>query len=390
MAYLPGGVVQAGDDGNAAVCIDIAFHQQELDLLTELGAVAQPVIRSSPPEETWVRAYKDLIQDQYIAAAQGSKPQPDKLLIKGEPPPWPLEALPLLSAKARAVATTIALGLANPSIWSVRHSTNPSYQTLSYKNPLFWWLHRHGRLDTTFGPMQPGHCIIATDEYPDDILPVVSLSSVVSEALQLKTGPEALPPEAWTTMTQRVTAWPDARRASRFYAWAAYYAPAPAQIVAQMGNRAVLKPPADVAVSHSEETYHALAEQNLATILVEDDADFTQLIENWGLEDGRRLLEQELVFEASGEPQVLVDLFPKLRLFLDPGAARCRDAGVQDAGARDVDARRHEVETDRTSVRGRSDSRHRRRLRIGLAGCLASAGPRADGGRHPIDHRQHP
>ena len=83
-----------------------------------------------------------------------------------------------------------------------------------------------------------------------------------------------------------------------------------------------------MAVVHSEETFRSLVEQQQPVILVEDEDDFLKLQERWGLEDGNRLLEQELVFQASGEPQVLVDLYPKLRLYLQADQQSLRAPGV--------------------------------------------------------------
>ncbi|MGF9755071.1 DEAD/DEAH box helicase family protein [Microvirga sp. 0TCS3.31] len=315
-AYLPGGVVGASDSANADTCVDISFHALELELLTELGAVAQPVSRSTPPEEAWVRVYADKIQDLYIAEAKGAKPHPDKLEIVGEAPPWPMEPLARLSPTARVALTTIVLGMTSVTQWKVRHRTNASYGVKSFPHPVHWYLNQHGRLDTVFGPMAPAHCLLASDDHPEDALPVAPLSSATAAALQVKASPEELPREAWQIMLSRIESWADVRRTARVYAWAAWFADAPRFVLAQVGQRTALRPPADVAVVHSEETFRSLVEQQQPVILVEDENDFLKLQEQWGLEDGNRLLEQELVFQASGEPQVLVDLYPKLRLYL--------------------------------------------------------------------------
>lgn len=315
-AYLPGGVVGGSGPENAGACIDTVFHAKELDLLTELGAVAQPVVRSNPPEELWVRSYREKIQDLYIEGAQGAKPHLDKLQVVGESPPWPMQPLALLSANARVALTTIVLGMTSSTEWKVRHQTNASYGTKVFTHPVFWYLHQHGRLETVFGPMAPGHCLVAAEEYPEDALPAVVLSSSNSAALQLKTTPEELPAEAWKVMLSRAASWADVKRASRVYAWATWFSDPPEFLLAQVGQRTALRPPADVAVVHSDETFRALVEQQLPAIMVDDEGDSLKLQEAWGLEDGNRLLEQELVVQASGEPQILVDLFPKLRLYL--------------------------------------------------------------------------
>lgn len=318
MSYLPGGVVSASSDADAGVCIDTSFHREEIELLTELGAVAQPTLRAEPPEEIWVRAYRDMILDEFVSRSKGSKPQIDRLEILGDAPPWPLEPLGSLSPRSRVALTEIVLSIASTRGWTVRHRTNASYGEVAYASPVYWWLYKHGRLDTVFGPMAPGNCLIAADGHPEDALPVADVSAAVANALQLKKTPEELPKEAWEVILQRVSAWSDLRKSSRVYAWAGWYASAPDQMIAQIGQRGGLRPPAEVAVVHSEDTFHSLIEQHIPAILVEDEDDFVHLQEAWGLEDGNRLLEQELVFQVSGEPQNLVDLFPALRLYLDP------------------------------------------------------------------------
>ena len=57
-ASFPAGWSAPPSARTPSACIDTSFHGKELELLTELGAVAQPVSRSTPPEEVWVRAYR--------------------------------------------------------------------------------------------------------------------------------------------------------------------------------------------------------------------------------------------------------------------------------------------------------------------------------------------
>lgn len=315
-ALLPGGVVGPQDSENAKFCIDTAFHREELELLSDLGCVAQPTLRSDSPEETWLRSYKDLILDTFIEKSTRAKPQVDRLQIVGGTVPWPLEPLQLLSPDARVDMTAIALGQTYGDPWRVRHLTNASYGELKYLNPVYWWILKHGRVATAFGAMPLTHTLRPDDDHPDDVLPVADVEERVAEALNLPTEPAQLPAEAWNHMITRAGSWEDLRRCFRVYAWAAHFADPPLTMRAQVGKRSAMFPPSEVAVVINEETFVSLCEQQIPAILVEEEIDSARLQEVWGLEDGTRLLEQELVFHPLGEPEALLDRFPAMRLHL--------------------------------------------------------------------------
>ena len=317
-ALLPGGVVSSQDSRNAKYCIDAGYHRTELELLGDLGCVAQPTVRSDAPKEVWLSSYKDLIFDRFIAEAKRSKPQVDRLQVVGGSVPWPLELLQFLSPEARVAMTTIALGQTPGLPWRVRHLTNANYGEGKYMNPVHWWVLQHGYMQTAFGPMRISDCLRRSDGHPEDVLPVADVEESIAELLRLPSEPAELPATAWDRMMQVAATWEDSRRCFRVYAWCSHFAEAPKLIKAQVGNRTAMLPPHDVAVVMNEETFTSLAEQQIAAILVDEEIDFARLQEGWQLEDGNRLLEQELVYETAGEAQTLVFRFPKLKLWLDP------------------------------------------------------------------------
>lgn len=317
-AYLPGGIVSDSEAADSDFCIDTGFHRAELELLTEIGCVAQPTLRHDPPVEPWLLNYRTALKQRFVATASGAKPHFDRLLVDDGPVPWPLQPLGELSSQARLALTRVALGLTTGDPVTVRHQSVASYGTKKYMNPVHWAVVNDGRLSTQFGPLPPDFCLRPADEHPADVLPVADISDEVANALQVKNEPRELSPEAWAYLARVATLWPDARRIFRFYAWAAYFTPAPSPMRVQVGRKLTDVPPRQVAIASSEELFHALMEQNIPVVLIEDEADAQRLREHWDLEDGARLLEQELVFQEAGEPQILVDLFPKLRLFLSP------------------------------------------------------------------------
>jgi superfamily II DNA or RNA helicase len=318
-AYLPGGVVSDTEPDDAALCIDTRYHQAELELLTELGCVAQPTLRHEPPREPWLTDYELTIKRRFVATAGGATPQMDRLVVERPAPPWPLEPLSKAGPDARLAITQVVLGLTSGDHAIVRHATNAGYGTKRYANPVDWTVREHGRLDTKLGPMPPDYCLQARADLDDEVLPVVDVSSQLGQRLQIRTEPRDLDQHAWEHMLRLVLDWDDARRASRFYAWATHFCEPPTAMRAQVGRRAQRVPTSEVAVATTEELFHALSEQNIAAVLIEDEDDARQLLDRWKLEEGARLLEQELVYQVAGESERLVDLFPKLRLYIEPG-----------------------------------------------------------------------
>jgi superfamily II DNA or RNA helicase len=317
-AYLPGGIVSAQDTANGKWCIDTGYHRDEAELLGDLGCVSQPTLRHDSPEEPWLRAYKDLIQDKFLESVKGAKPHTDRLEVVSGTVPWPLEPLSVLSGEARAALTTIVLEQTSGEPWRVRHLTNARYGETKSLNPVYWWVLKHGRLRTSFGPMPPALCLMPDPEHPEDVLPVPDVAADVAAALKLSAEPAQLPAEAWAYMLHRAESWDDVRRTFRVYAWAAYFTEGPPTLRAQVGSRSRLVPSSEVAVVTNEETFASLVEQQIPAIIVESDEDFTRLLGAWELEDGNRLLEQELVFQRGGEAMGLIDRFPALRLYLTP------------------------------------------------------------------------
>ena len=316
--YLPGVVVSETDPRDAALCFDTKFHRAELQLLSEIGCVSQPTLRHDPPVEPWLVQYKNDLKKRYIEVAKGAKPSMEKLTVVGAVPPWPLEPLKALSNRGRLVAGKLALGLTSGEPYSVKHVSNAAYEPKSYMNPVHWAVLNEGRLETAFGPLPVAYCLAPNTDHPADVLPVVDLPEQLLRTWQIKQEPSELEPEAWDYMLRVAAAWDDVHRTSRVYAWACWFTTAPRVIKARVGRRTAEVAATEVAVVSDESVFQALVEQSIPVILVEEESDAVQMQQKWALENGKRLLEQQLVHQPQGEPEVLVDRFPMLRLHLDP------------------------------------------------------------------------
>ena len=195
-AYLPGGVVSASDPERRGRLIDTAFHREELELLTELGAVAQPVSRTSRRKRLGPRLPRQ-IQDSVIASAKGAKPQLEKLDIVGEAPPWPLEPLRTSRRRSRSRAHYHRAGDDDRRPSGRSATDERELRNQSFPHPVDWSVHQHGRLETVFGPMAPAHACWLRMTSPTTLCRSLNCRRLLPAALQIKTEPEELPPEAW-------------------------------------------------------------------------------------------------------------------------------------------------------------------------------------------------
>jgi superfamily II DNA or RNA helicase len=323
MSYLPGTVVSESNPDDAEFCVDRIFHRDDLELLSEVGAVAEPTLRNNPPLEPWLEDYTNQLKRLYIKSASGSKPQMDSIEVEHAPTPWPLQPLEKLSREARVVLTSQVLLRTSGEPVKIFHKTQGAYPNKRAQNAVHHWLANHGRLATPIGPLPPkGALSPSEDELVDEldleVLPIADLSETDADALGVPTKVADLPENAWRQLVAAAGRWSDPRRTARAYSWAVHFIEAPAQLRAFPSRDDRLVDPRNVAVVTDEETYRALHEQSVPSLLIEDPDDAQLLIERWGLVEGKRLLEREIRPEPAGESQYLVDQFPKLRLYLNP------------------------------------------------------------------------
>ncbi|WP_091730522.1 sacsin N-terminal ATP-binding-like domain-containing protein [Nocardioides scoriae] len=352
--FLPGPVLAPGIGANAPFCLDSRFHEQERALISSLGAVDQPLLRQGGQAEMWLDRYHDQIKDHFVESCDGAKPQMDRLVVLDEGGlPWPLQSLDRLPDPAREAVTRRVLQLASTDAIQVRHATQTQYGRKKYRNPAIQRIREHGRLETSFGPLVPGFCLIASDDMPPDVLPTVELPTVVAEQLGVRTDPIDLSALAWSALHGVAVTWhDDPDRSARFYSWAVHFSEAPQRILAHVGSTVGVRPPREVAVVRNRDVLQSLREQQIPVVFVEDEGDAEALQASWGLAEGTRLLEQELVFSATGDPESVVFHFPAMKLWLSPEQQETRfqvcseisivSATPQGQRARAVDSALHE------------------------------------------------
>ena len=320
-AFLGGGVVPADGSRDKAFLISPQYHREDEELLLQLGALSQPSSRRDAPGEPWFVAYRDSIVDDFIGKAAGSKPSRERIVTEGTMPPWPLDAISRMSPAGRLAMTNAALTLDDGTTWTVRHQTNSSYGRRKYRSPVTWLLRRHGVLSTRLGPWPLTQCLRPDRDLPEHVLPVADVTTATADRFKLLAGPEELSAATWSSLLGLSSAWQEAGRRYELYSWAVHFAPPPSKVRVALGQRTLDLDPQDVAVVADVEVLRALQEQQIPAIQVPDPDDVLALQQSWGMAEGASLLQQELVPAPVGEPAVLVDRFPFLRLYLDPASS---------------------------------------------------------------------
>jgi superfamily II DNA or RNA helicase len=320
-AFLGGGVIPVDGQRDRDHLIDPRFHGADEGLLTRLGAVNRPIAMADPPEERWLRSYKESCVDQFLAKIPGNKPSPDKIVVEGPTPPWPLGVLPAMSPEGAQAMTDLVLGMDRGEQWTIRHATNSAIKRNTAPAPTTLHLRRYGRLSTCFGPWRIDQCIDPDGGWPTDVLPVPAVTTSQAGRLSLLGDPQELSDESWQRMLAMAGAWPDAERRYRLFGWAVHYVQPPSTVRVVVNDRTVDLPPDRVAASCDRDEFRSLLEQRVPVVLAETPEDKAALIENWGLDDGTRMLQQEVVADPAGAPEGILDRFPTLRAHLDAGQA---------------------------------------------------------------------
>jgi superfamily II DNA or RNA helicase len=315
-AYLAGEIVPASGVRDASALIDPRFHALDNDLLVELGAVSRPLVRHGVAEEPWLLEMRERDRELYRQRVNRPKLDLDRIEVAGDPPPWPLQPLEALSLDGRAALTEAALLVSSVEPWTMQHLTDKSLQRARVPSPAYRFLSRHGCLRTKIGPWPVHECLVSRPDLPDDILPVVELAPRMAELLKLRAEPSELSPSAWSMLLDTAAAWTEPERRFRLYAWAAYSGVvAPEEIRVTVGSRTLKRRPAEVAVTADRSIFDSLQTAQIAAVIVPEE-DVQVLIGSWGLADGGEMLQEELVIVPEGTPELLVDVFPPLKLYL--------------------------------------------------------------------------
>ena len=156
---LPGPIVPEDGSRDAGVAIDTCYHEAELSLLRQLGAVdtATGGCELSPAH---MRRFLRKCRTEFTRRDLPSNPQRDYLDFEGPATTGgPLDVLEALSEVGKAEYTWRLLflrGTYRP--WTMRHNTRDIYPAMAFDSPAIETLRIHGRVETDVGirPLSDG------------------------------------------------------------------------------------------------------------------------------------------------------------------------------------------------------------------------------------------
>lgn len=314
MLFLPGEVIPTNTSRDPDYVIDGSFHARDMTVLERCGAVSSPRIIHDA-SEPWLTAFKEARAEEYRVRATGPKPAIDSLEVRGPDIPWPLESLPLLSLEARAAATAAVLRLGAPDNWAVLHKTNRQFKPREMPSPVVYRLFKYGVLPTTVGPAETQLCL-HPDAVVPDAFPKAETSTRWADLLHLSKDLSEWNEESWTSFIRDTEQRRPACASTVYSAAAKAGIPRPSQLLALTAPQHSTKRNAEsIAVTSAEEVVRSLLLAGVPTIRVASDEELRNLVQKWGMADGREMLKEQVVPVADSDPVLLLDRFPPLRAY---------------------------------------------------------------------------
>ena len=158
---LPGPIVPPDDSRDSNASIDILYHEVDMSLLRQLGAVSAPRAGhelSLTKSRQFTNQCKRVFQERAKNDIR-RRPQDDYLHFERPVTGGPLDVLELLSEEAKAVYTWNLLDLDDTyKKWTMRHDTQDIYRPWDFDSPAVEVLRQHGRIETDDGifPLSDG------------------------------------------------------------------------------------------------------------------------------------------------------------------------------------------------------------------------------------------
>ncbi len=151
---LPGPIVPGDGSRDGNVAIDVHYHDEDLPLLEQLGAVGAPRAGHELSRDgSWqfISRCRTVFQGQ-AKSEVGRRPQEDYLNFERPTTGGPLDLLESLTYEAKATYTWDLLALNDTyRPWTMRHDTQDIYPPMDFESPAIEVLRQHGRIDTDEG-----------------------------------------------------------------------------------------------------------------------------------------------------------------------------------------------------------------------------------------------
>ena len=148
---LPGHIVPGDGGRDSSVSIDVQFHQEDLPLLKQLGAVDAPRA-GHELSYTHRRRVLRLRRNEFIQRSLPHKPRQNKLIFDTNTTSGPLDVLESLSEEGRTLYTWNLLELPETyEQWTMRHDVWNPLPSMEFESPAIEALREHGRIKTDDG-----------------------------------------------------------------------------------------------------------------------------------------------------------------------------------------------------------------------------------------------
>jgi superfamily II DNA or RNA helicase len=334
--FLAGEVIPGDGLRDAEYLIDPVFHTRDEALLERCGAVSSPRLVSGLPDEPWLVGYKAQRAERYCNQLPSQNAlQPDRVAVVGPDVPWPLELMSSLTLPGKAAITRRILDFACYERWKVMHATSNHFPVKSIPNPAAVRIVNYGALPTSIGPVDPSICLSPDSPLPD-CFPKADVSTSWAEALKLPEDCSGWGEAEWEAFLRDTETRRPADRTTVYALAARTGVPAPQSILAQRSVNGTMRvAPGDAAATDDAEVYSSLMLAGIPALLTTDAADHADLVNHWGLADGRDMLREEIVAHPDSEPTLLIDRYPPLRIY-DREIADLDNLLVQTCSAIDV------------------------------------------------------
>lgn len=314
--FLAGDVIPGSGLRDVDYLVDPAFHAHDETLLERCGAVASPRLVSSMPDEPWLIGYKAQRAEQYCKELPNQHSlSPERVTVVGPAVPWPLELMSTLSLAGKAAITKRILDFGCHERWKAMHGSSSQFPVKPVPNPAAVRIVNYGALPTTIGPVDHSISLHPDSDLPD-CFPKADVSGAWAKALKLPLNCSDWSDEAWDVFLRDTESRRTESLAAVYSIAARTGVSAPRRIVAQRtATSTVGVVPTEAAATDDAETFTSLLMAGIPSLLAGSADDRSDLVKLWGLADGREMLREETVAHPDGEPTLLVDRFPPLRIY---------------------------------------------------------------------------
>ena len=335
---LPGEILPRHGEVDRDSLLDTAFHEKELGLLRRLGAASAPTPTGGGMSEPWFQEYMGEALEAYLSKlkAHGANPNRGLLDFRHQPFAGPLTPLTGLSDEAKARYSVAVLSAAEDlRPWFFHHTTQNRFPEQPWPNPVIWMVQRFGLLKTSLGNLPADQAVAPDLARYSAILPVADIPAEAAARLELPGKLDQLSSEHWEVAISGVDRLErDSDIGDAYVAAAAHGVAPPKEIRCRVGRALEARPVQNVAATDDDHLARVFVQTSQPFILAARAEHVEILVQAWGLRPASDAVRTEVTWVAAGESEPLIDVFPLLRMALEPDhrdiqVQPCAELGVE-------------------------------------------------------------